>query len=110
VRAPTKDVEVTDDRPAIVVAVPLSAIDVLPMVTASVLRAVLTDAEPFPIRILPPEYDKAPAAVAAECVLNDAFNSRLVCKSMLVKNFLDISYSPSKTSTHILYAVLKVLQ
>jgi hypothetical protein len=115
VRAPTKVVEVTEVRPAIVVAVAPSATDVLPIVTASVVRATVADAEPVPSKILPLEYDKAPAVVADECVFSVtlfsvAFNSRLVFKSMLVKNFLDISYSPSKTSTHILYAVPKVLQ
>jgi hypothetical protein len=49
VRAPTKVVEVTEVRPAMVVAVPPIVIAVLPTVIVSVLRAVLTAADPFPI-------------------------------------------------------------
>jgi hypothetical protein len=108
VRAPTKVVEVTEERPAIVVAVAPRATEVLPMVTASVLRAVLTDAEPFPIKILPLEYDKAPAEVAAEWEPSVALSNRLVFKSMPTKNFLAI-YSPSMTDTHSLCLVLTML-
>jgi hypothetical protein len=44
------------------------------------------------------------------CEFSVAFNSRLVFKSMFVKNFLAIFYSPSMTGTHILYTLLTVLQ
>jgi hypothetical protein len=108
VRAPTKDVEVTEERPAIVVAVPPSAIDVLPTVTVSVVRATVADAEPVPSKILPLEYDKAPAAVAAEFEPNAALSNRLFCKSIDTKNFLGI-YSPSMTDTHSLCLALTML-
>jgi hypothetical protein len=56
VRAPTKEVDVTEERPARVVEVPPRAMDVLPIVTASVVSATVAVPEPVPSKILPLEY------------------------------------------------------
>jgi hypothetical protein len=110
VRAPTKVVEVTEERPAIVVAEPPIVIAVLPTVTVSVIVATVDGVPvPLPKVSLFDVYHKAPAVVVDPCVLfNTGLISRLLFKSMLVKNFLDIFYSPSMTGTHILYTLLTV--
>jgi hypothetical protein len=91
VRAPTKDVEVTEDRPARVVAEPPMVIAVLPTVTVSEVVAKDTDVpEPVPSCSLLLAYQMLPAIIVGAVFETTALISELLLRSMFVKNFLDI--------------------